>query len=447
MRFFYTISVAIFAIAAMGMRVQAASLQAHPENYRSVLSKLQPGDDLLLAPGNYRLGMSLHGLQGTAQQPITIRGPAAGPPAVFFARGGHNTISLSNTAHVQISNLILDGRNLDVDAIKAEGRKDCAYVHHIVLQDILIVGHGAEQSVIGISTKCLAWNWTIRRNVIVGAGTGLYLGNSDGNAQFFGGLIEQNLVLDTLGYNLQIKHQNERPAAKGMPVERTRTIIRHNLFSKAHHATSGPDARPNVLLGHFPRQGPGADDAHEVANNLFYCNPVEALLQAEGNLAITGNVLINPAGDAVSLFAHHDVPKAVKVDLNFIAAAGRGVTIVKASPSHAQTVSDNWLFSPAPLSGGNARNNQTAPYPASEPQLLQWLGAQNDVDHRAKVFAPLLTFAQQVCARTAKDLPPELTATYNLMSNHPACKLVELLAGAKTQAASPVDRVSGLCQP
>jgi len=35
-----------------------------------------------------------------------------------------------------------------------------------------IHGHGANQQIVGINTKCPAWNWVVRRNVIADAGTG-----------------------------------------------------------------------------------------------------------------------------------------------------------------------------------------------------------------------------------------------------------------------------------
>jgi hypothetical protein len=54
---------------------------------------------------------------------------------------------------------------------------------------------------------------------VIGAGTGMYFGNSDGNHPFWGGLIENNLIMNTIGYNLQIKHQNPRPRLPGMPLE------------------------------------------------------------------------------------------------------------------------------------------------------------------------------------------------------------------------------------
>lgn len=440
--------IAVLAPAAMCLALPlgyGATLQGNPENYRALLSKLQPGDKLVLAPGVYGRGMPLQGVQGTAQRPITIHGPMEGPPAVLVAREGQNTVSLSNTAHVHIANLLIDGRNAPVDAIKAEGHRQCNAVHHITLQDLLIIGHGASQGNVGISTKCLAWNWVIRRNVIVGAGTGLYLGDSDGNKQFIGGLIEQNLLLDTVGYNLQIKHQKDRPVVSGMPAERTRTVIRHNLFSKAHGASMGVDARPNLLLGHFPRQGAGVDDAYEVANNLFYCNPGEVLLQAEGNVTITGNVMVNPVGSAISIFPHNDVPKSIRLDSNFVAASGKGASIVKASPAHSQTVTNNWFFSPSPLAGGAARDNRLAPFPTSEAHLIQWLATPSEAEARRKSLAPLLDFAGRVCSRDAVEQLPEAAAAQEHIRNHPVCRLVELMAGGHSSSAVQPDRLSAPC--
>lgn len=65
---------------------------------------------------------------------------------------------------------MLDGRDLPVDAVKAEGHADWA--HHITLENLLIRvrGHGNNQQTVGISTKCPAWGWVIRDNEIIGAG-------------------------------------------------------------------------------------------------------------------------------------------------------------------------------------------------------------------------------------------------------------------------------------
>ena len=438
------LAVAILVCTTVWTQAHAAQLHGNPETYRAVLERLKPGDNLLLEPGMYRQGMPLHGLRGTQSQPITIRGPDNSSPAIFIGRIGHNTISLSNTAHVRISSLVLDGNNLEVDAIKAEGRKDCAHVHHIVLEDLLIVRHGADQQVVGISSMCPAWNWVIRRNVIVGAGTGLYLGQSDGSAPFVGGLIEQNLIIDTLGYNLQIKHQNERPSGIGMPTEQARTIIRHNLFSKANNAASGIHARPNVLLGHFPRHGSGSEDVHELTNNVFFCNPVESLVQAEGNMTITGNILVNPAGNAISIQPHHDIPKHVTLAQNFVAASGRGVSITAASPSYPQSVTHNWLISPKPLNDEAYSGTPITPLLPFRSALLRWLEMENGSTTRVKAFDPLVLSANRLCSDQADGHLSNLPWMQNRLRNHPVCNIIELLKPSHRKSAPRLKHLESL---
>ncbi len=57
--------------------------------------------------------------------------------------------------------------------------------------------------------------------------------------------------------------------------------------------------RPNVLVGHFPLEGPGVDDDYAIYGNFFYQNRDEALFQGEGNVALYGNLFVNEYGDAI----------------------------------------------------------------------------------------------------------------------------------------------------
>ena len=54
---------------------------ANPSNYLAELSKLAPGERLLLDPGTYPRGLPVHGLNGAAGACIVIEDPATGPPA------------------------------------------------------------------------------------------------------------------------------------------------------------------------------------------------------------------------------------------------------------------------------------------------------------------------------------------------------------------------------
>ncbi|WP_256327680.1 hypothetical protein [Nitrosospira sp. Nl5] len=309
-------------------------------------------------PGEYKHGLPVLYLHGTEQAPITISGPNKEPRAVFVARRGHNTVSIINSSYVTIRNLDLDGRNLPVDGVKCEGHADWA--HHITLDGLRIRGHGNNQQTVGISTKCPAWGWVIRNSVIEAAGTGLYLGNSDGRAPFIAGLIEHNLIVDTLGYNLQIKHQLSRPTLPGIPDGNSTTIIRHNVFSKARGG-SKETARPNMLVGHWPLTGSGANDKYLIYGNFFYQNPHESLFQGEGNIALYNNLFVNHFGDAMQIQPHNDTTRAISVFYNTVIAKGTGITFTRRDhdPMYPQFITANIVFAKSPMRGAALGKNLT----------------------------------------------------------------------------------------
>lgn len=339
--------------AGVGARV----LEANPDNYRELAATLAPGDTLNLAPGEYRRGLALHGVHGTRAAPIVIQGPAQGEPAVLVARRGAHTISILDASHIHVRDLRLEGRGMPVSAVRLEGH--ARYGHHITLERLTIVGHGANQQVVGISTKAPAWGWIIRGNSIHGAGTGMYLGNSDGSAPFFDGLIEHNLVTAPIGYAIQIKHQHDRPTLDNAPRGRHVTVIRHNVLSKAEGGASGAMARPNLLLGHFPRTGEGARDDYHVYGNFLDENPHEALIQAEGNAAFYANVLRNRHGRGIAIQPHNDVPRDIRIIHNTVITSGEpiAIRIAEHTPPERQVVHANAVFSPFPIRGGVQSDN------------------------------------------------------------------------------------------
>jgi hypothetical protein len=209
----------------------AATYDANPTNYNAQMSLLQPGDTLQLASGTYPL-LKLTGLNGTPSAWITITGPDSGSPAIIAAYSTCcNTVEISNSSFVGIKNLTIDSKGLDgIFGISAHGTGNIT--HDILIENNLLIGQNASQLTDGISTKIPTWGWVIRHNTIIGAGTGMYLGNSDGTGPFIDGLIEHNLIENTIGYNLQIKHQYSRPSVAGMPTGPSTTIVRNNVFIK-----------------------------------------------------------------------------------------------------------------------------------------------------------------------------------------------------------------------
>jgi hypothetical protein len=347
--------VALLLCGLSAVDAGAADYSAGPADYRAIVPRLRAGDTLRLAPGVYRNGLDVRGLVGTPAMPITIAGSSGGAPTIFRPRVGRNTVSISDSAYVRIADLRLEGRGAFVDGVKAEGRS--RFAHHITIERLTIRGFDGNQQIVGISTKCPAWDWVIRDNVIEGAGTGMYLGNSDGSAPFMRGTIEGNTIVGTRGYSIEIKHQNAWPALAGAPDGQGETTIRYNAFAKDARSSADGLSRPNLLLGHWPLTGRGSGDRYLVYGNLIVSNPHEALVQAEGNVFFYNNVLVNPAEDGLVFREHNDVPRTIDAFHNTIVARGVGALLRNGDSRFTQRVTANAIFAdqvvPASLADAN----------------------------------------------------------------------------------------------
>lgn len=323
---------------------------ADPTTYRQVVTTLRPGDTMRLAAGSYGI-LNLSNLNGRPDAPIVIEGPASGAPAVFNAdsRPCCNTIELRNSSYVVLRRVTVDGGGVAGAFGVSAGGGAGNTVHHVTVEGCTFLRHDGSQQTVAISTKTTTWGWVIRGNVIRGAGTGLYLGNSDGSQPFIAGLIENNLVEDTIGYNMEIKYQRARPMLAGMPTDPQSTIIRRNVWIKTDRPS--PDGnRPNVLVGGFPDTGLGSNDRYEVYGNVFLHNPRESLFQASGRVTVHDNLFVDVTGTAL-LLRNHDLPlrQAFVYDNTFY-AVGRGVVFGSAA-AQGDAVVGNVIFSPMPISG------------------------------------------------------------------------------------------------
>jgi hypothetical protein len=328
----------------------AGDISADPTTYENAISTLAPGDTLHLAAGDYRL-LGIRNLNGTSAAWITITGPDTGAAATFHADPGPccNTVEISDSSYVALKNVTIDGGHVDgAFGISAAG----GAVHDIVIEGCTLINHDVGQQTDGISTKVPTWGWVIRRNRIVGVGTGLYLGNSDGSDPFIGGVIEQNLVEDPIGYCMEIKWQMPRPSIAGMPTGTSTTIVRNNVFIKNDGPSPSGD-RPNVLVGGFPDSGPGSGDRYEIYGNLFFHNPRESLLQVSGRVTIHDNVFVDSSQNAVTL-QDHDLPlKLAYVYNNTIYGVSSGIRFGNSAPQ-GDAVVGNLIFAGTPIAGAIA---------------------------------------------------------------------------------------------
>ncbi len=339
----------------------ARDIEADPTNYLGAVALLAPGDVLHLRAGTYRDCLELDGLHGTREQPIVVEGPPD-RSAIFLGErcdGWTNRsrviVQIEDSSFLVIRNLEIDAQGRPTDGVEA-GYGDTP-VHHVTLENLYIHDNAVTNQENGISSFATAWDWIIRGNRIEHTGTGLYLGNSDGSDPFIRGVIEDNVIVDPHGYGMQIKHQLERPQHPGMPPDGSATIIRNNVFVKAEHASLGEEARPNLLVGHFPDDGYGANDRYQIYGNLFFENQTdqEALFQGEGNLEIHDNLFVNSyRGIGAWIRPHNGVPKEVRIFDNTFLCAGPGIVIEGGSLMHAQVATGNAIFSDdAPSAGGD----------------------------------------------------------------------------------------------
>ena len=103
---------------------------------------------------------------------------------MILGETGHNTVEILNSSYVSIENLHIDSRGIPgAFGISAMGH-DENVTHHIRIDGNTLVGENSGQQTDGISTKTPTWGWIIRNNRILGAGTGVYLGDSDGTQPF-----------------------------------------------------------------------------------------------------------------------------------------------------------------------------------------------------------------------------------------------------------------------
>lgn len=336
----------LLALLFGALPAMAADITAGPTDYQAKVNALTPGDTLHLEAGEYRL-LSLSGLNGTETAPITITGPETGVAQFHADPGGCcNTVEIKNTSWLVLRRVTVNGDGKDgLFGVSAKS----GVVHHITIEECIFLNHDNGQQTVAISTKVPTWGWVIRRNQIIKAGTGLYLGNSNGQAAFVGGLIEGNFVTDTVGYNMEIKYQKPRPTDAGLPTTPQRTIIRNNVFMKSDRPSPDGD-RPNILVGGFPESGAGVDDRYEIYGNFFFHNPRESLIQASGRVSIYSNVFVDVAGTAI-LLRNHDLPlKQAYVYGNTIYGAGTGISVGSAA-SQGSIVAGNLVFANTPITG------------------------------------------------------------------------------------------------
>lgn len=351
----------LVGVLALSSSARSEVLEATPATLASRIASAQPGDVVRLTPGVYS-PIVIAGKNGRSDAWITIEGPEAGGAAVLEADPGPccNTVELVGSSFVRLRRLTIDNRGVKGPfAVSAKS----GVVHHVRIEENLIRYTNADQDDCAISTKVPTFGWEIRGNVIAGAGTGMYLGRPDGTAPFIGGLIEHNVIVDPVGYDIEIKHQNAWPVDAGLPAGVNVTVLRHNVFAKSDRPSPSGD-RPNVVVDGVPEVGPGANDRFEIYGNLFFHNPRESLLQVSGRVSIHDNLFVDAAtAPAVRVMDHNGKRvKLVTIYRNTFFTPGTAVRFTS-SASEWSLVAANLFLSSTATAGtvGAERGNLVFP--------------------------------------------------------------------------------------
>jgi len=94
-----------------------------------------PGTKIELKPGDYRGGIHLSALNGTAQKPIIITSQNPANPARIV--GGSSGLQFSSISHIVVSDIVIQdasGNGLNID----DGGRADTPAHHVVLRNITV---------------------------------------------------------------------------------------------------------------------------------------------------------------------------------------------------------------------------------------------------------------------------------------------------------------------
>ncbi len=292
-------------------RMRAETHYANPgDDLRDWTAMMNPGDTLILNPGEYHSLIRMVEKNGDPDNWFTIRGPDEGMARVVFPEGWvTNLIEFKNSSYWRVQNLVLDGNNFNcpgADAFKTMPLSDATwdYAHHIVLDGVEICDFDGT----GISTKVSTWDMEVRNCYIHDVrNPGAYLGNSDGRQPIMNLVFEHNLIERTGSYNIQVKHQWPRAGVArgntpGLKFDSWGWLVKDNVFMRTDEWTVNP--RPNFLIDGGPVSGLGSDDLATICGNVVLANAAgtngDHGFQLSGNLRVYNNIIMNVAKAGVS---------------------------------------------------------------------------------------------------------------------------------------------------
>ncbi len=287
-------------LAAPRVRADSARYEVRPgQDYRTLLNRLQPGDELVFLPGEHE-GAAILDLQGQPGRPITLRGQVGARgrrPVVQFTGRGQNLWRLRGR-HLVVRDLELHATH--AYAIRVD-RAEHVRIEHCTFRDC----GGGDLSANSADVHALH---VVHCTFTGSRRTPVYIGHHDGRLQitdfrFEGNRIDGRRIEGGIGYGIQLK------------LNVTGGQIRGNWIS----GTRGPG-----IMVYGARQD-DPDLANVVEGNVVLAarnNP--GIVVGGGPARIRGNLVAdNPQGGiAVIDYGGRDLLGGIQIHENTLVANG-----------------------------------------------------------------------------------------------------------------------------
>ncbi len=265
-------------LLALPASASAETIQAGPnDNVENIINGLQPGDELILADGDYQVNERFFvDIDGTEAMPIIIRA-ADGANPHFIQNTGENIWDL-DVSYVQIRGLTFSGgsaglrfqtgNNVTIDSCEIFGTADVA----------LRMNDGGQ----------LYDNMTITNNHIrdtSGTGEGMYLGCNNNGCQLANSFISFNYVHNTDGPNI----------SQGDGIEIKEGSYNNVISDNVIHDTN----YPCILT--YSTVGNGAPNIIE-RNAMWNCG--DNGIQTSADAVVRNNIVLGAGGAGIALQPH-----------------------------------------------------------------------------------------------------------------------------------------------
>jgi len=267
---------------------------------RGTLAGMQPGQELVLRGGTYRLSNKIVIANvATAQQPIVVRAKEGETPIIEYPGADNNVIEVQGARYVELRGLTIRGGS---QAIRFMSSASFVTVENCEI-------YGTADAAISANSGGTYEGLVLRGNHVHhtdGTGEGMYLGCNSDACRIKNSLIEWNYI----------HHTNAATVEQGDGIEikegSSGNIVRNNVIHDTKY--------PGILTYSTRGNGP----ANLIEGNVIW-NSDEIAIQSAADSIIRNNIIL---GGKIALQAHQaGSPSNQTIVHNTIVTTGNGLEV------------------------------------------------------------------------------------------------------------------------